>query len=404
MKDLAAFQQQVKKEVDTIFPQLKELKYKIGVNPELGSEEYVSSKLLVETLREHGFQVGYPFHNMETAFKAVYRGQSKGPIIAILSEYDALPGVGHGCGHNIIGTAAIGAGIALSKILKVIPGEVWVIGTPAEEGHGPSGGSKVRMAEGRVFDDVDVAMMIHPHTGPSEVLVKFLATKSITIKFTGKTSHAANDPHEGVNALNAAMLTYMAIHANRQQLRRDRNAVIHGIITEGGLASNIIPDKATLRFGVRSSDDTYIPELVEMVLNSAKGAAIATGCTVETSVSTGLKSNIRNKPLEDLYEKILTDLGEFVKDRTECLVKPPGGSTDYADVSHVVPGIHPMISIADLSVAMHSKEMAKATMTQVGDRGLELGTKSLALASTEILLDHELLKNIKNYFENNRIK
>ena len=400
MKDLEAYQQQVKEEVDTIFPQLKDLKDKIGNNPELGSEEFESSKLLVETLRKHGFLVEYPFHSMETAFKAVYKGLSKGPIIAILSEYDALPGVGHGCGHNIIGTAAIGAGIALSRILKDIPGEVWVIGTPAEEGHGPYGGSKVRMADNGVFDNVDVAMMIHPHTGPSEALVKFLATKSITIKFTGKTSHAANDPHEGVNALNAAVLTYMAIHANRQQLRRDRNAVIHGIITEGGLASNIIPDKAALRFGVRSSDDTYLPELVEMVLNSAKGAAIATGCTVETSVSKGLKSNIRNKPLEDLYEKILTDLGDDVKDRMECLVKPPGGSTDYADVSHVVPGIHPMISIADVSVAMHSKEMAQATMTQAGDRGLELGAKSLALAATEILLDSELLEKIKEYFEN----
>ncbi len=191
--------------------------------------------------------------------------------------------------------------------MEKLPGEVWVIGTPAEEGHGPYGGSKVKMSKGGVFDDVDVSYMIHPMTGMSMVSGNFLAVSSVKLVFTGKTAHAAADAHNGQNALNAAMVTYMAIHANRQGLRRDANAVVHGIVTEGGLASNIIPDRAVLQFGVRSSDDTYIPELIEMVVNSAKGAAMATNCTVKHSISTGLKSNIQNKGLEKLFQRMFEE-------------------------------------------------------------------------------------------------
>ncbi|MGW8178528.1 MAG: amidohydrolase, partial [bacterium] len=261
MVDNKELKKQAVKESEKIFPELKALKDEIGKNPELGSEEDKSSKLLVESLRKHGFEVEYPFFGMHTAFKAVYKGAKPGPTIAILAEYDALPGVGHGCGHNIIGTAGIGAGIAVSKLMKELPGEIWVIGTPAEEGHGPYGGSKVRMAKDGVFDGVDVSYMVHPMTGPSQASGNFLAVSGVEIIFKGKTAHAAADAHNGANALNAAMITYMAIHANRQQLRREANAVVPGIITEGGLASNVIPDRAVLKFGVRSSDDTYIPTL-----------------------------------------------------------------------------------------------------------------------------------------------
>jgi len=403
MSDKVSLKTGVQDEVDAIFPRLKELKDVIGRNPELGSEEHESSRLLVEELRRHGFQVEYPFSEMDTAFKAVYKGKKAGPVVAILCEYDALPGVGHGCGHNIIGTAGIGAGIAVSRFMDELPGEVWVIGTPAEEGHGPYAGAKVRMASGGVFDRVDVSYMIHPATGKSMVTANFLSVKGIGIEFKGRTAHAAADPHNGVNALNAAMITYMSIHANRQQLRRDANAVIHGIVTEGGLASNVIPDKTVLRFGVRSSDDAYVPTLVETVVNCAKGAALATGCEVEFMFSNGLKSNIHNKPLEDLFQRVFDELGVEYRDPVEVATIPPGGSTDFADVTHVVPGIHPMIGIGGEGYTMHSADFAGHTLTPEGDKGLAVGAKSMAMATVEILSDPDLLAEIKAEFENERV-
>jgi amidohydrolase len=403
MVDGKVMKKKVQEEVDNIFMSLKEIKDKIGMNPELGSEETKSSMLLVKELKHHGFKVEYPFCKMDTAFKAVYKGKKDGPVIAILCEYDALPGVGHGCGHNIIGTAGIGAGIAVSKLMKELDGEIWVLGTPAEESHGPYASAKLRMVDAGVFNDVDVSYMIHPMTGTSMLNGNFLAVTKVRIEFKGKTAHAAADPHNGVNALNAACLTYMAIHANRQQLRRDANAVVHGIITEGGLANNIIPDKASLMFGVRSSDISYIPELVKMVVNSAKGAAIATGCEVATNVLVGHKSNIHNKPLEELYQRIFDELGHKYRDPDEVALLPPGGSTDFSEVTHVVPGIHPLIDLTKQKLAMHSSEFASVTMTPEGDKGLEVGAKALAMATIEILTTPVLLEKIKADFEARRL-
>jgi len=403
MVDNVVYMKKVQDESDKLLPDLKKVKDEIGLNPELGSEEEKSSKVLVGLLMEHGFEVEYPFFEMHTAFKAVKKGKESGPVIAICSEYDALPGIGHGCGHNIIGTAGVGAGIAVSKLLDELPGEVWVIGTPAEEGHGPHGGSKVRMAAQGVFDGADVSYMVHPMTGTSMVTGNFLAVSGITMEFKGKTAHAAADAHNGQNALNAAVLTYMAIHANRQQLRRDANPVVHGIITEGGLANNIIPDKAVLRFGVRSSDDTYIPELVEMVVNSAKGSALATNCELEYTVSAGLKSNLQNDGLEKLFIKTFEALGLEYVDPVAVAKMPPGGSTDFADVTHVVAAIHPMIGLGNKGVAMHSKQFADVTMTPEGDKGLEMGVKALAMASVELLTNPGTLAEIKEEFESRRL-
>jgi amidohydrolase len=399
-----ALKNKVVEESEKIFEEMWPLKNEIGKNPELGSEENLASELLANALKKHGFEVEYPFQGMHTAFKAVFKGKKTGPKIAILAEYDALPGVGHGCGHNIIGTAGIGAGIAVSKIMPEMPGEIWVIGTPAEEGHGPYGGSKVSMANNGVFDSVDVSYMIHPSTGLSQAQGNFLAVSGVGIEFKGKTAHAAADAHSGVNALNAAMITYMSVHANRQQLRRDANPVIHGIITEGGLASNIIPDRATLRFGVRSSDDTYVPELLEMVKNCARGAALATGCDVEFTTSNGLKSNIPLRTLEKLITDVWDELGHPFEDPVEVAIKPPGGSTDFADVTHIIPGIHPMIGITREDMPMHSVQFANCTLSDNGDKGLMVGIKTLALATIKILSEPDHLKNIKAEFKEKRNK
>ena len=391
--------------LQSLLPRFIEISDHIGVNPELGSEEYKSSQLLQDELEKHGFQVKSGLLGMETAFKAVYRGKSGGQTVAYLCEYDSLPGVGHGCGHNIIGTAGMGAGIVVSQLLKDLAGEVWVIGTPAEESRGPSGSSKIRMSAEGVFDEADVVMMVHPAPMPPQVAsvaTIFLAISKIEIRFKGKTAHGAADPHKGVNALNAAVLTYMAIHANRQQLRRDANAVVHGVITEGGLANNVIPDKAVMEFGVRSSDDSYIPTLIEMVENSAKGAAIATGCEVEVEVVHGLKSNIRNRRLEQLFIDVFSELDVVVEDPNVAVARTPSGSTDFSNVTHVVPAIHPIIGISDSMIPIHSREFAEASLTETAHKGLETGIKALAMAGLEILTQPELLKEIKKDYENTK--
>ncbi len=400
MADIKVLREKVRGEVDTVMPRLVEMSDWIGKHPELGSEEVESSKLLAGELRKHGFKVEMGVLGMPTAFKAVYKGKGKGPIIAFLCEYDALPGVGHGCGHNIIGTSGLGAGIAVSKLMKGLPGELWVVGTPAEEGHGPSSSAKKRMAEAGFFKGVDAVMMMHPMgNSKATVATGFLAITGIRIEYAGKTAHAAADPQNGLNALNAAVLCFMAIHANRQQLRRDANPVVHGIITEGGLANNIIPDRAVLQFGVRSSDDAYIPTLVQMVENSAKGAAIATGCEVKVSVNPGLKSNVRNPPLEKLFVKAYKELGIEAEDPDYTAAQPPGGSTDFTDLSHFVPGMHTMLGFTKANITSHSRELCAATMTEEGHRGIEIGAKVLALAGVEVLTDVKLRAEIKEAFD-----
>ena len=400
MFDVKVLKDRVKEEVDSILPRLVEMSDWIGRHPELGSEENESSKLLAGELGKNGFNVEMGILGMPTAFRGVYKGEGNGPVIAFLCEYDALPGVGHGCGHNIIATSGLGAGIAVSKLMKELPGELWVVGTPAEEGHGPSSGAKKRMAEARYFDGVDAVMMIHP-MGNSKMTVAtgFLATTGIRIEYTGRTAHAAADPYNGLNALNAAVLCYMAIHANRQQLRRDANPVVHGIITEGGLANNIIPDRAVLQFGVRSSIDAYIPTLVQMVENSAKGAALATGCEVKVTVSPGLKSNVRNPPLEKLFVREFNELGVEAEDPDFTAAQPPGGSTDFTDLSHFVPGMHAMVGFTKEGITGHSKELCAATLTEEGHRGIEIGAKVLALAGVDILTDAKLRAEIKEAFD-----
>ncbi|MFW6109000.1 MAG: amidohydrolase, partial [archaeon] len=255
--ELDLLKKEVKKTVDEKRDLLESIARYLYENPELGSEEFKAFEFLTETLEDHGFSVEKGVYGMPTAFVASYKGKCDGPRVAVLAEYDALPGVGHGCGHNLIAASAIGAGIAASKAVKDLSGEVFVIGTPAEEGHGPSGGSKVIMANKGVFDDIDGVIMLHPSTSWG-VGNQALGISKCRMVFKGQTSHAAASPHLGKNALNAATLAYTATHMLRQEARRDANLVIHGIIEEGGEAMNIIPDRAVLDFGVRSSDQEYL--------------------------------------------------------------------------------------------------------------------------------------------------
>jgi amidohydrolase len=296
---IEVLKEKTKNEVEKLRINLYEISKFLYENPELGSEEFRSSELLTKELESHGFQVERGILGMPTAFKATFKGKNDGPQVAVIAEYDALPGVGHGCGHNLISASATGAGIAASKVIDGLNGAVLVVGTPAEEGHGPSGGAKIIMAEAGFWDDIDSAIMLHPSSNWG-VGSQSLGIWNVKMEFEGQTSHAAASPHIGVNALNAATLAFMATHMLRQEARRDANLVIHGIISEGGLASNVIPDRAVCNFGVRSSDEDYLLEMVDKVARCAEGAALALGASVNITKRKLYSGKKINEPLVDI--------------------------------------------------------------------------------------------------------
>ena len=377
--------------IDELAPKLCEMSDWMYHNPEIGHQEVESAKLLTAELKKHGFEVEMPFAGMETAFKAVYRG-GDGPVIAILAEYDALPGIGHGCGHNIIGTSSIGAAIGLKNAWPELPGTIVVLGAPAEEGAVDNAGGKVFMVEHGAFEGVDVALMTHPSQvnalgGPSN------AREAMEMVFKGKTAHAAGAPHEGINALDAAIQTFNNWNALRQHVKPDVR--IHGIIKEGGLSPNIVPDRAVIRMYARAADSEYLQEVVEKVKNCARAGALAAGATVEMrQTAKTYKDMINNKILGKVFSDNVEAMGEPMSTR-------PGagaGSTDMANVSHEVPSIHPYISISSKKITGHSTAWADVTITEEGHKGLVVAAKAIAGTVADLLANKALVEQIKQEF------
>ncbi|WP_077210970.1 M20 family metallopeptidase [Bacillus dakarensis] len=366
----------------------------IGENPELGHEEFKACEVLTNQLKKHGFQVEIGTCGLSTAFKAVYDSGKEGPAIGFMAEYDALPEVGHACGHNLIGTMGIGAGIGLSKVIAETGGKVIVFGTPAEE----TSGGKVTMAEEGLFDALDVALMVHPQdkyvkSGTS------LAMDAIQFEFFGKSAHAAASPHMGINALDAVIQTFNSINALRQHITSD--ARIHGIITEGGKAANVVPDYAVAQFYVRASKREYVNELVEKVKRCAEGAALQTGATMKWSnYEFSYDDMITNTTLSDVFTKELISLGvdenEIYEDRDGT------GSLDMGNVSQVVPAIHPYIKISNVPCVPHTPEFREAAMSELGREAMMIGAKAMALTGYEILTNPELLQQIKQEYNNQK--
>jgi len=306
--------------------------------------------------------------------------------------------VGHGCGHNLISASAIGAGIAASKVIGDLDGEVLVVGTPAEEGRGPSGGSKIIMADAGFWDDIDAVVMLHPasrYVAGSQAL----GISSVLMEFEGQTSHAAASPHEGINALNAATLAFQATHMLRQEAKRDANLVIHGIISEGGLASNIIPDRAVCNFGVRSSDDAYLDVMVDKVARCAEGAAHALGAKVTITKRKGYRGKKTNEPLVEVLWNNYAAQGVDLKPWQESIRGMPMASTDFGDVSHKTPAAGSSIAVTEPGTPGHSIQMADATMTEKGQEAMMVGTKALAMTLVELLARPEVLEKAKEYFD-----
>ncbi|TET70704.1 M20 family peptidase [Candidatus Bathyarchaeota archaeon] len=398
MTSLEDLKDKVREAVEEQRQRLHEISEFLYENPELGSEEFKAAEFLTGELEKNGFDVERGILDMPTAFCATYRGRGRGPRVAVLAEYDALPGVGHGCGHNLIAASAIGAGIAASKVMDKLDGEVLVVGTPAEEGHGPSGGAKVIMAEKGFWDDIDGAIMLHPSSSWGAGS-RSLGISLVKMEFEGQTSHAAASPQEGVNALNAATLAFMATHMLRQEARRDANLVIHGIISEGGLASNIIPDRAVCDFGVRSSDDAYLEEMVDKVARCAEGAALAMGAKVNITKRQLYSGKKINEPMVEILWNNYASQGVEVKPWKESVNGMPMASTDFGDVSQRIPVAGSYIGVTEPGTPGHSVQMAEATMTEKGQEAMIIGTKALAMTLVELLAMPEKLKEAKEYFD-----
>ncbi len=374
-------------EIDTRHQQLRELSLKIHSNPELGFQEVMAADWLTQYLEENGFFIERGICELPTAFRGSY-GQGK-PVIAILAEYDALPDLGHACGHNLIAVSAVGAGVASKSAIDQCGGSVYVIGTPAEELHG----GKVIMANSGAFDNLDAAMMVHPGTHDTAT-TEALACQALEVEFFGKAAHAAAEPEAGINALEAMLQSFAAINSLRQHIKA--KARIHGIITDGGQAANVVPDHSAGSFLVRAEDDAYLDELKQRVLNCFIGAATATGASLEYKWADIRYAPMRNNlTLAQLFRQNMQSLGRKIQlsDPTKAF-----GSTDIGNVSQLVPSIHPFVAIAREEVVTHSLQFADAAASETGIRGLLDAAKALAMTVTDLVANPETVTKMKDEF------
>lgn len=381
--------EQVKAYIEDVKAELIALSEYIYDNPELGYQEFKSAQAHIELLKKHGFTVEEGYMGMATAFRAEKSDEKSGPTVAFLAEYDALPGIGHGCGHNILGTTSTGAGIVLSKLLPQIGGKVVVIGTPAEE----TSGAKVPMAEQGAFDDIDATMMVHPSDKHSRS-GRSLALEAIQFTYKGRTAHAAASPEKGINALDACINTFNNVNALREHIKS--TARIHGIIAEGGKAANIVPELAIAQFYVRATTTAYRAELVEKVKNCARGASLAAGTELEISnYEASYDDLITNETLMDGYAKHLQAMGvEKLHESRKSF-----GSVDIGNVSHVCPAIHPYFAISEEPVTGHTREFAAAAKTPFAYDSMTKAIGALALTGADVIRDQEFLKRIQEEFQ-----
>lgn len=374
--------------IDALRPELERISRDIYSHPEIGYQERQAVGWLTEFLRKHDFSVEVGVADTPTAFVATRRNGT-GPTVAFLAEYDALRGLGHGCGHNLIAMASTGAGIALADALDRFPGRVQVIGTPAEEG----GGGKIRLIRGGVFQEVDAAMMFHPDTR-TQVLHWALAVTHMHFEFTGRAAHASGDPEQGINALDAFVLAYNGISMLRQHIKEGSR--LHGFLIEGGTAPNIVPERTRGEFLVRARDEAYMLELVQKVKNIFQAAALATGCSVKLSFDEDPYTDLRNNAvLARLFGENLQRLGI---DAVEGVPWQNAGSTDMGNVSHVVPAIHPTLGIAPAEVPGHSQAFLEASGSPRGYQAMVDAAKALAMTGADLLAEPSLVEQAKADF------
>ncbi|MCB1004289.1 MAG: M20 family metallopeptidase [Acidimicrobiales bacterium] len=374
--DLATAKRRVVEEVDRRADLLVDASHQLHAHPELAFEEHFAHELLTGILEADGLPVERHAYGLETAFAA--RSGREGPNVAVLCEYDALPGVGHACGHNIIGTAGLGAGLAAAALADELGGRVVVLGTPAEEG----GGGKVLMADQGAFEGVDAAMMVHP-AGGDLMAMNAIAIQQVFVDYEGEAAHAAAYPHRGRNALDAAVLGYVNVAALRQHIRP--NERVHGVFLDAGDKPNIVPKHASAHWYVRSASLRTLEPLKARVLACLQAGADAAGCTMTARWEEPAYADMAdNATLVELYTENAAATGRTLLDPAEV----PGvvGSTDMGNVSHLVPSIHPMIAVSPPNVSIHSPDFTAYAASDAGDRAVLDGAKALAMTVIDLWL------------------
>ena len=388
---LEALKKNVASAVDAMAAELLSLSHAIHQEPELALNEFKAAEGLTAAVEAHDLPVQREAFGLKTAYVSEF-GIADGPEIAILSEYDALPGIGHACGHNIIATSGLGAALALAKLGAKLPGRVRYLGTPAEERFG----GKEIMARSGAFDRLDAAMMMHP-SNLDLATMPCIAISEVEATYYGRAAHAGAMPHCGLNALDAVVSAYQTIAQLRQHIRQSER--IHGIITDGGLAANIVPEKAACRFYVRAGDIHELMKLKARVQACFEAGALATGCRLEAQWGKTDYLDLKtNWPMAGAFERNATTLGREFFPVKEI---PPGfaGSTDMGNVSHRVPSIHPMFAVAPAGVIIHNAEFATWAASEKGDMAVIDGAKALAQTALDLMCDTELAERVKSDFD-----
>ncbi|MFS0872450.1 M20 family metallopeptidase [Paenibacillus xylanilyticus] len=385
--DHAHMKQKIKEAVDQLDQQLRELSLRIHANPELSFKEVQAQQWLTEPLEAAGFQVEKGISGLPTSFRAVWEGPTDGPTIALLAEYDALPRIGHACGHNLIGTSAVGAALALKEACPQLPGRIIVLGTPAEE----EGGGKIIMVNDGVFDGIDAVMMCHPQQ-KTMVLRGALACVDATFTFHGKQAHAASSPEKGISALDALVNAYAGINSLRPYLKDDVR--VNGIITKGGDAPNVVPELAEAVYIIRAKTVEELKTVMDKVYRVVRHAAEGVGATVDISEGLIYAERNNNKALASLFQQNLEDMGIEVHD-------PPQtggvGSSDIGNVSQVTAAIHPYIRLGDATT--HTPEFARLAGEEEGMIEMNRAAKALALTAYDLCVDKAALQQVRNEFE-----
>lgn len=383
--------QQLFAEIDQHAESFRSISRAVGNRPELGHEEFFAAELLCGELSRYGFKVERGILGIETSFIAEYDTGQSGPIAGFLCEYDALPEIGHACGHHLICAMSVAAAVGLKAALQSsgLGGKIRIYGTPAEE----TRGAKVPMAAAGLFDDCDFALMAHPYytferSGDS------LAMDALQFEYTGVAAHAAASPYAGVNALDAVIQLFNSINALRQQTRSD--ARIHGIIDNGGQAPNIIPDYASAKFYVRSASRSYTNELTQKVLRCAEGAALATGCELKVNnYEFSYDELLTNKSLSEQFNANLIEAGIHPD---QIMTGKDHGSLDLGNVSIRCPAIHPYVKVVQEPLLLHTEAFRDAAMTDYALDSMLFGAKMLAATAYDAIADPALLARIREEF------
>lgn len=378
-------------EIEKNRAELTALNDDIADHPEVSGEEYETSEKIVELLKKHGYETEYPFAGLDTAFKAIYGKNDHKYKVAILTEYDALPEIGHACGHCLSGSISILAGLATKDLKDELNTDIHILGTPVEE----TEGAKCTMVKNGIFDEYDMAIMVHLYNG-NLLAPKLQALASFMYRFHGKAAHASSAPWDGANAFNAAQLMFHAVDMQRQHSKPD--AQFHGIIRNSGEAPNIVPEEVTAEFYIRALDKNYLLELIKKVDACAEGAAIATGTSWDKYPTAEMYDNMKpNETGLSALGEIFEELGLPLNGDTEKIF----GSSDAGNVSFVCPGFHPCLQVVDEDIAIHTRGFAECMKSERAHQGLSDGAKIIALQIAKIFSDEEKIKAMKADFAKN---